>query len=181
MVTIDRHEWYAPPQIYKRDDSSGLWTVKLAMRQESPHLVSGIYPVEQDLSNHTGSCTGEVSPKDYIPEQVSQEPRDAVTSMETSGEHVAEGPNSQDDSDNGTKKQRVEENSSVDGDVIADCSLNEHGEERLDESGSVEDAVLRDYQGAAPVAATSVAERVIEPTLVMFEVTLRSQMTCILY
>ncbi|XP_075085870.1 protease Do-like 7 isoform X4 [Nicotiana tabacum] len=170
LVTIDRHEWYAPPQIYKRDDSSGLWTVKLAMRQESPHLVSGIYPVEQDLSNHTGSCTGEVSPKDYIPEQVSQEPRDAVTSMETSGEHVAEGPNSQDDSDNGTKKQRVEENSSVDGDVIADCSLNEHGEERLDESGSVEDAVLRDYQGAAPVAATSVAERVIEPTLVMFEV-----------
>nr|XP_009790760.1 PREDICTED: protease Do-like 7 isoform X4 [Nicotiana sylvestris] len=168
LVTIDRHEWYAPPQIYKRDDSTGLWTVKLALRQESPLLLSGIYPVEQDLSNHTGSCTGEL--KDYIPEEVSQELMDAVTSLETSGEHVAEGPNSQDDSDNGTKKERVEENSSVDGDVIADCSLNEHGEEKLDESGSVEDAVLRDYQGAAPVAATSVAERVIEPTLVMFEV-----------
>lgn len=175
MVTIDRHEWYAPPQIYKRNDRSGLWTVKLALQQESPLLVSGIYPVE----NHAESCTSEVSPKDYRPEQVSQESTDGLTSMEISGELVAEGPNAQDDSDNGTKKGRVEENSSEDGSVVADCSLNECREERLNESESVENAVLRDYHVAAPVEATSVAERVIEPTLVMFEVTLRSQMTCI--
>ncbi|KAL3372855.1 hypothetical protein AABB24_005072 [Solanum stoloniferum] len=166
LVTIDRHEWYAPPQIYKRDDRSGLWTAKLALQQESPLLISGIYPVE----NHAGSCSSEVSPKDYRPEQVSQESTDGVTTMEISGELVAEGPNAQDDSDNGTKKGRVEENSSEDGNVVADCSLNERREERLDESRSVEDTVLRDYHGAAPVEATSVAERVIEPTLVMFEV-----------
>lgn len=139
-------------------------------------MLSGIYPVE----NHAGSCTSEVSPKDYRPEQVSQEFTDDVTSKEISGEHVAEGPNVQDDSDNQTKKGRVEENSSEDGNVIADCCLNERREERLDESGSLEDAVLRDHQGSAAVEATSVAERVIQPTLVMFEVTLRSQMTCIL-
>ncbi|MCD7470174.1 serine protease, partial [Datura stramonium] len=165
LVTIDRHEWYAPSQIYKRDDSSGLWTAKLALQQECPLLVSGIYPVE----NHAESCTSEVNPKDYRPEQVSQESMDGVASMEISDEHVTEGPNAQDDSDNGTKKRRVDENSSEDVNVIDDCSLNEHREERLDESGSVEDAVLRDYQGAAHVEATSVAERVIEPTLVMFE------------
>lgn len=52
---------------------------------------------------YTWSCTGEV--KDYIPEEVSQEHMDAVTSLETSGEHVTEGPNSQDDSDNGTNNR----------------------------------------------------------------------------
>ncbi|XP_047267779.1 protease Do-like 7 isoform X6 [Capsicum annuum] len=166
LVTIDRHEWYAPPQIYKREDSSGLWTAKLALQQESPLLVSGICPIE----NHAGSCTSEVSPKDYIPEKVIQESTDGVTSMEISGEHVAERPNTRDDSDNGTKKRRLKEDSSEDGNVITDCSLNERREERLDESGSVEDAVLRDYQGAVPVEATSVPERVIEPSLVMFEV-----------
>ncbi|XP_057796551.1 protease Do-like 7 [Salvia miltiorrhiza] len=28
LVTIDRHEWYAPPHIYTRNDTTGLWTMK---------------------------------------------------------------------------------------------------------------------------------------------------------
>ncbi|XP_009794004.1 protease Do-like 7 [Nicotiana sylvestris] len=171
LVTIDRHEWYAPPQLYKRDDSSGLWTVKLALPPESPLLFSGIHPGKQDLSNHTvSSCANEGSPKDNKPQQVSQESMDGVTNMETSCDDVTEGPNSQDDSDAGTKKRRVEENFSAEGSLITDRSLNGHREERFDDSGSLEDAALRD-QGAAPAAANaSVAERAIEPTLVMFEV-----------
>ncbi|KAK4346745.1 hypothetical protein RND71_033084 [Anisodus tanguticus] len=175
LVTIDRHEWYAPPQIYKRDDSSGLWTVKLALPPESPLLFSGIHPGKQDLSNHSvSSCATEVSAIDLRPQQVSQESMDGVTNMETSCDIVMEGLNSQDDSDAGTKKRRVEENISADGSVIIGRSLNGHREERFDDAGAVEDAALRDYQGAAPVANNaSVAERAIEPTLVMFEATSR--------
>ncbi|MCD7456384.1 serine protease, partial [Datura stramonium] len=172
LVTIDRHEWYAPPQIYKRDDSSGLWTVKLALPPESPLLFSGIHPDKQDLSNHSvSSCATEVSAMDLRPQQVSQGSIDGVTNMETSCDDVTEGLNSKDDSDAGTKKRRVEENLSADGDVIIGRSLNGHREERFDDSGAMEDAALRDYQGAAaPVANNaSVAERAIEPTLVMFE------------
>lgn len=167
LVTIDRHEWYAPPQIYKRDDSSGLWTVKLALPPESPLLFSGIHPGKQDLSNHSvSSCATEVSAMDLRPQQVSQESMDGVTKTEISCDNVTVGLNSQDDSDAGTKKRRVEENLSADGDVIIGRSLNGHREERFDESGAVED------QGAAPVSNNaSVAERAIEPTLVMFEVT----------
>ncbi|CAN4083135.1 unnamed protein product [Withania somnifera] len=171
LVTIDRHEWYAPPQMYKRDDSSGLWTVKLALPPESPLLFSGIHPGKQDLSNHSvSSCATEVS-ADLRPQQVSQESMDGVTNMETSCDDSTEGLNSQDDSDAGTKKRRVEENLSADGNVIIGRSLNGHREERFDDSGAVEDAAMRDYQVAAPVANNaSVAERAIEPTLVMFEV-----------
>lgn len=31
LVTVDRHEWYAPPQIYTRDDDSGIWVGKQAL------------------------------------------------------------------------------------------------------------------------------------------------------
>lgn len=182
LVTIDRHEWYAPPQIYKRDDSSGLWTVKLALPPESPLLFSGIHPGKQDLSNHSvSSCATEVSAMDLRPQQVSQESMDGVTNTETSCDSATEGLNIQDDSDAGTKKRRVEENLSADGDVLIGRSLNGHREERFDDSVAVEDAALRDYQGAAPVANNaSVAERAIEPTLVMFEVTLVLIYACFL-
>lgn len=168
--------------MYKRDDSSGLWTVKLALPPESPLLFSGIHPGKQELSNHgVSSCATEVSAMDLRPQQVSQESMNGVTNMETSCDNVTEGLNSQDDSDAGTKKRRVEENISADGDVIIDRSLNGHREEKFDDSGTVEDVALRDYQGAVPVANNvSVAERAIEPTLVMFEVTLVLPYACFL-
>ncbi|XP_071737135.1 protease Do-like 7 [Rutidosis leptorrhynchoides] len=31
LITMDRHEWYAPPQIYTRDDTSGIWIRNLAL------------------------------------------------------------------------------------------------------------------------------------------------------
>ncbi|PNX71803.1 protease Do-like 7-like protein, partial [Trifolium pratense] len=36
MVTVDCHEWHAPPQIYTRDDSTGLWIAKPAFQPDSP-------------------------------------------------------------------------------------------------------------------------------------------------
>ena len=95
LVTVDRHEWYAAPQIYTRDDNSGIWIGK-------PALGPGPGPTSQLAAN-------------------------GVASME--------------ESDSGTKKQRVGEDSDSDSNELSI------------ESGNA-----------------SVAERVIEPTLVMFEV-----------
>ena len=172
LVTIDRHEWYAPPQIYTRDDITGLWTAKPALPPESPLLSPVMNDVDQGLANNTVPLdTDLASIMEHMHQDNNQELIDGVSSMETSSEHVAEGPNSRDDLDIGTKKRRVEEDSSADSIVVANCSLDELREEKLVDLTNSENALLRDYQGAAAVAANaSVAERVIEPTLVMLEV-----------
>ncbi|KAI3462600.1 hypothetical protein Pfo_019263 [Paulownia fortunei] len=172
LVTVERHEWYAPPQIYTRNDNSGLWTVKPVLPLDSPLLSPLVDPIEQDLaSNKVSSCAAEVTPMEQAHQCVGQEPMDGVTSMETSCEQIDDGPHSLDESDAGMKKRRVEGDLSADGVLSPDCSLHEPREERLEDTGTETETVLRDYQGAAAAATNaSVAERVIEPTLVMLEV-----------
>ncbi|TYJ09962.1 hypothetical protein E1A91_A11G175200v1 [Gossypium mustelinum] len=125
LVTVDRHEWYAPPQIYTRDDSSGLWTVKPAFQLEFM-LPSGV--------------NVEATPMEHIHAYNHQGLTDGATSMETSSEHASAVLHSQ--------------NETV----------------MLEDTIAKENVLLRDGQGAAAVANASIAERVIEPTLVMFEV-----------
>lgn len=146
--------------------------MKSALPFESPILSSGTNHVGLESENHVLSKnTGEVSPMEQVHQFVALESTDGVTSMETSYEQVAEESQSQDESDAGTKKRRVEEESSADGNVIVDYSLQEPREEQLEDSGDAGGAVSRDFQGATNVAGNaSIAERVIEPTLVMFEV-----------
>ncbi|KAA8530643.1 hypothetical protein F0562_005423 [Nyssa sinensis] len=172
LVTIDRHEWYAPPQKYIRDDSSGLWTAKPALPPDSPLLYSRANYVKQGLANNSvTSDAGEASLMEHMHQDINQELTNGVTSMETSYEQVTEGSRSRDESDVEPKKRRVEQDSSTDGIAIADYSLPEPREEKLEDSRNLENAVLRDYQGAVPAAANaSVAEHVIESSLVMFEV-----------
>lgn len=82
---------------------------------------------------------------------------DGVTSMETSDEHSS----GRDESDVGTKKRRKSD-VSANGNTVMDSSENQ---------SSVENAVPRHFQGAtAGTANASIAESVIEPTLVMLEV-----------
>ncbi|KFK37775.1 hypothetical protein AALP_AA3G027900 [Arabis alpina] len=125
LVTIDRHEWYAPPQLYTRDDSSGLWDVKPAIEPAA------------------------VSP--------------SIATMEASS-----GDGSQNDFGSEAKKQRVEDDSS-DG-TAANGSL--YGSEfKPDDAMATDNTVPRDFEGATALSANaSLAERAIEPALVMFEV-----------
>ncbi|KAL2522388.1 Protease Do-like 7 [Forsythia ovata] len=153
LVTVDRHEWYAPPQIYTRNDGSGLWNLKPALPLDSPLLSSTINPIKQDLASTRVSLGAiSVSPMEQTHHCINQEPADGVTSMETSCEHVADGPQCEDESDAGTKKRRVEEDISADGSILPD-SLHEQVEERLEDSGTATDAVLRDYQGGVANAS----------------------------
>ncbi|XP_017630651.1 protease Do-like 7 isoform X1 [Gossypium arboreum] len=154
LVTVDRHEWYAPPQIYTRDDSSGLWTVKPAFQLEFM-LPSGV--------------NVEATPMEHIHAYNHQGLTDGATSMETSSEHASAVLHSQNETGTGSKIKRVEEYMSSDG-FVTDCSLNTTVEVMLEDTIAKENVLLRDGQGAAAVANASIAERVIEPTLVMFEV-----------
>ncbi|CAI9110593.1 OLC1v1010647C1 [Oldenlandia corymbosa var. corymbosa] len=166
LVTVDRHEWYAPPRIYTRDDSSGLWIVKLALPFNTPVAPPCSNVVDLDSERDIlPSNSGVVSPMEQMHQFVCDS-TDGVTSMETSLEQVTD----QEESDAGTKKRRVEEVSSIDGNVV-DYALHEPGEERMEDSGDAGNGISRDYLQAANGAGNaSVAERVIEPTLVMFEV-----------
>lgn len=153
LVTIDHHEWYAPPQIYTRDDNSGLWIAKPAFPPGSL-LLSGINPVKQDLLYNTvSSYAGESSPMDDTPQHVGQNSTDDITNMETSYKCVAE-----------------EENSSADGIVVSDCSLQDLTKERLIDTGTVDAVVVKDDE--AELGNASIVEHAIESTLVMFEVTI---------
>ncbi|KAI3868603.1 hypothetical protein MKX03_013113 [Papaver bracteatum] len=40
LVTVDCHEWYGPPQIYTRNDITGLWTTRPALPHKSKLLSS---------------------------------------------------------------------------------------------------------------------------------------------
>ncbi|PON77426.1 Peptidase S1C [Parasponia andersonii] len=171
LVTVDRHEWYAPPQIYKRDDSTGLWIAKPAFQPDS------ILPLS--AFNDLGVLAGQTVPlstEGTCMEHMNQDSLEltdghGVTSMETNCEHVLDEAHSQGEVDVEVKKRRVEEDISADGNLTADCTLHGTREAKVEDPITVENAMMRDYQGATAVAANaSVAERKIEPTLVMFEV-----------
>ncbi|KAG4975124.1 hypothetical protein JHK87_031945 [Glycine soja] len=173
LVTVDRHEWYAPPQIYTRDDSTGLWNAKPAFKLDSPFLSLGAKDVE-NLSRQSVSLTGEHACGGHVCGDNSQELVDGVTSMETNCEDPSECVSHHNASDGVVKKRKVDEDLSADGNVVADFSLNDSRETKLEKSSIIQDDMLMDYQGAtAATANASVAERVIEPTLVMFEPALR--------
>ncbi|XP_057752867.1 protease Do-like 7 isoform X1 [Arachis stenosperma] len=164
LVTVDRHEWYAPPQIYTRDDSTGLWIPRPAFQPDSCFLSSGFKNVG-NIANHPVSLSGE-----HVPEDNNHELADGVTSMETNYEDPSAYVSHHNASDAGVKKRKMEEDLPADGSV-ADVSLNETGETKVGKPNAMQDDVLMDYQGVTAAAANaSVAERVIEPTLVMFEV-----------
>uniref|UniRef100_A0A0A0LAZ8 PDZ-like domain-containing protein n=1 Tax=Cucumis sativus TaxID=3659 RepID=A0A0A0LAZ8_CUCSA len=175
LVTVDHHEWYAPPQIYVRNDTTGLWIAKPAIQ---PHL-------RMESSPMTNVGEGYMNPTDVLSDDSSHlrhmhpvnnlEIIDGVVSMETNFEHGSEEARSQDRSDAGTKKRRVEDDRLTDGNV-ADSSFHETQETILEDATAMQTANIRDYQGgtvAVVAANASFPERIIEPTLVMFEPALR--------
>ncbi|MBA0560612.1 hypothetical protein Golob_017498, partial [Gossypium lobatum] len=111
----------------------------------------------------------EATHMEHIHEDNHQGLTDGATSMETSSEHASAVLHFQNETGTGSKIKRVEEYMSSDG-FVADCSLNTTVEVMLEDTIAKENILLRNGQGAAAVANASIAERVIEPTLVMFEV-----------
>lgn len=113
---------------------------------------------------------GEGNFMEHIHQSNGQELTDGVTSMEMNCEDASDEARPGNDPV-GLKKRRVEEDLSAEGNVVADCSLLETREAKLEDPNTMQNDILRDFQGATVTAANaSFSERVIEPTLVMFEV-----------
>jgi hypothetical protein len=110
LVTVDRHEWYAPPQIYTRDDNTGLWNAIPAFQPEVGNLAS--YPI---------SLTGEHACRRDVSEGNHQELADGVTSMETNSEDPSKCVSHGNGSDGIVIKRRRVDDLSTDGSV-ADIS-----------------------------------------------------------
>ncbi|XP_076901574.1 protease Do-like 7 isoform X1 [Bidens hawaiensis] len=51
LVTVDRHEWYASPNIYTRDDTSGIWIRKTALPSNS-QVPNGVTSMDTSSSAH---------------------------------------------------------------------------------------------------------------------------------
>ncbi|XP_077244000.1 degP protease 7 isoform X2 [Tasmannia lanceolata] len=170
LVTIDRHEWYAPPQIYTRDDSTGLWTATTVILSGAPPLSSNVYCDGKDLACQMDDS---VIAGDGLLEPVLQHNdkdwSNDCKRMQTNGENVSEESHSGEEFNTETKRRRVEDDSTEEGIVISDGTVNELRDEPMENPRTLENTVHIDDRGAASVNS-SIAEQVIEPTLVMFEV-----------
>jgi pro-apoptotic serine protease NMA111 len=166
-VTIDRHEWYAAPRIYTRDDLTGLWTSKPATQSSLPMLSSPLRTGQSLID----SCSnvGEMGLMDHnyqtgIGVVVVA---DGCVKMQTDEESLVDG----DDLCSEQKRQRVEEDTSmVEGNGLSDGVPDRNlDREYVSLDGTTEDM---SHEIGASLSNASLAEQVIEPALVMFEVKL---------
>lgn len=165
---MDRHEWYAPPQIYTRDDSTGFWTAKPAIPPDSPLLLSDPHCDRAITKFNTVPSGDEPNVLEHKHQCTDANSEDGgCIKLQTDGESGIEISNTGGDFNVNNKRRRVEEDLSIDGGSISNGVVFEHKgrthSPSLENSGILDDRV---------VAATnaSLAEQVIEPTLVMFEV-----------
>lgn len=134
LITIDRHEWYAPPRIYIRNDAFGLWDIyPAASKSEVALMALKADPMKAEA--------------------------DAVSAVNGT---VKKG-------DNG--EIAVKDESQVEAVKMGHKFKNEIFCDLPDPTikGTL-GSTSRQESGNAPVNSSSVAEYVIEPTLVMVEV-----------
>ncbi|KAI3835116.1 hypothetical protein MKX03_019742 [Papaver bracteatum] len=160
LVTVGRHEWYGPPQIYTRNDSTGLWTARPALPHASKFLSSSHCYINDPPSKANLLTISEVG---------TLEPRAKDVNKDRTDEPFVGGVHSLGESNVGTTKQYLEDDASIKEIVLPDHAVHEPAEERMTDIRELNNTgKLGDQGGIA--ANASVAERVLEPTLVMCEV-----------
>ncbi|KAM3243230.1 hypothetical protein ACQJBY_055282 [Aegilops geniculata] len=165
LVTIDQHGWYAPPQLYTRNDATGLWNAKLAIPLESPFVVSH-RAGHMDSNLNSVSPLTESSPMDLKCQHESENTADGCVKMQTDEEIAVDGSHSGEDSIIEKKRRRVDEEIAAEGTISSFGDLDDIKDGALRHPSSVEGSDL-----ARTISSNaSLAEQVIEPALVMFEV-----------
>ncbi|KAJ7570144.1 hypothetical protein O6H91_01G108300 [Diphasiastrum complanatum] len=162
LVTVDRHEWYAPPQLYVRDDSTGLWNVKPAISTTSAFSLSlfGSSNGEQQqlLSTYDNISTKEGSTVSVV-NGVEKSCEGEATGSSGESVQASDAPIIESE----TKRRRV--NNLLGGDGLANTDgTSDHFEHNIADNEVAEETVT------IPASSASTAEHVIEPTLVMMEV-----------
>ncbi|CAI5504598.1 unnamed protein product [Closterium sp. Naga37s-1] len=144
LLLVDRHAWYAPPQMYCRDDSTGLWHIAPALPPPPVAAAAGAAVVDGaaddgaavvDGAAHDGASADGVAAGDDQDEQ-----QESGLTME--------GWEEDDDE---------EEGSEADDATVAD-------------GGAAADAADGSQASAKAAGTSSFVESVLEPSLVMMEV-----------
>lgn len=165
LVTVDQHEWYAPPQLYTRNDATGLWTAKPAIPPESPFLASAHHASHVDTNSNSVSSLSESSPMDLKCQYDSENLADGCIKMQTDDEIVVDGSHSGEDSLVEKKRRRVDE------EIAAEGTLPSYGDLEDVKGGTLRHPNAEGSDLARTISSNaSLAEQVIEPALVMFEV-----------
>ncbi|KAI3917810.1 hypothetical protein MKW92_008436 [Papaver armeniacum] len=157
VVTVDRHEWYGPPQIYTRNDSTGLWTTRPAF-----HCNRNDPPSETNLFT-----TREVGTVEPGAEVANKDMKDGFCRSVPTDQNVGGEIHSLGGSNAGTKKQYPEDDASIKDVVLSNSGICEPAEERFTDIRYLNSTGKGDRGGIA--ANASVAVRVLESTLVMCE------------
>eukprot|EP00252_Welwitschia_mirabilis_P018169 TRINITY_DN40411_c0_g1_i1.p1 TRINITY_DN40411_c0_g1~~TRINITY_DN40411_c0_g1_i1.p1 ORF type:complete len:1096 (+),score=238.79 TRINITY_DN40411_c0_g1_i1:357-3644(+) len=160
LITVDRHEWYAQPQLYTRNDATGLWDRKPAM----PSIASFPKSVISCFDGKLGVHDSQTSKDSEIKAGGSK-----IVDI-TSESHVASAqvtPLDPASTERVEAKRRRLHNDESEELLAASDSTIENG---LEECTNVENIVTSNGTDGPRTMNASVAEQVIEPTLVMFEV-----------
>uniref|UniRef100_A0A0D6QUH5 Pro-apoptotic serine protease NMA111 n=1 Tax=Araucaria cunninghamii TaxID=56994 RepID=A0A0D6QUH5_ARACU len=173
LVTVDRHEWYAQPQLYTRNDQTGLWERRLAI----PSLASLPTPAAvNDDEKETAAQAQESADGQVGMESESKATDGELTNVGTNinGDmNLSESLNCLSNAAtigrSESKKRRLHQDVADNGLVTSDCT-DEHIEVGLCENKTLSNIPGLGEPGVAGTMNASAAEQVIEPTLVMFEV-----------
>jgi len=181
LVTVDRHEWYAQPQLYTRDDATGLWDRRPAMLPIASLVapLAVLYDEKGPALEPQVLLDGEVDGMEGESKVIDRELTNIGINVNGDG-NLSDSQtflsNATSDARAETKKRRLHHQVAVDGLVASDCMI----ETGLDDSRVLENILSLDEPGGAGTmnasaaeqlcAETDCAEQLIEPTLVMFEV-----------
>ncbi|AQK74163.1 Protease Do-like 7 [Zea mays] len=157
----DRHR----NKLYTRNDATGLWTGKPAIPPESPFLALAHHASHVDTNSNAVSSLSESSPMDLKCQYDSENLADGCIKMQTDDEIVVDGSHSNEDSVIEKKRRRVVE------EIAADGTLPSYGDLEDVKGGSLRHPSNADGSELARTISSnaSLAEQVIEPALVMFE------------
>lgn len=169
LVTVDRHEWYAPPQIYTRNDSTGLWMASPAIPSDSPLFASSFHCGGSDMRSSTEASMVDSGLLDHDYQNNNENGADGCVRMQTDDENIIEKSHTGEHAINEKKRRRIEQDSAVEGSILSNGTASELKEQAFGHPLNLENTNLSHDQGTVTTNA-SMAEQVIEPTLVMFEV-----------
>lgn len=185
LVTVDRHEWYAPPQLYKRDDTTGLWQTKFAL--PSPSQVGTVaavhFEAKKPPSDSVGCVVGEgAMDGDSVIVSGGGERDSGITSnLYSAGDPAVSTTECIDNLERiECKRRRVQDQLAEDGIITSDCKV-EQREVITTESLAIDHIEGVDNVAGVTRANASVAERMIEPALVMFEVKISTRLILMSY
>ena len=168
-MTIDRHEWYAPPQWYRREDAAGIWQIENAALSSILYSsITAVHSKEHDVSAHPINLNREEACVDSPVTNGRDEEIESVSSHDESRivgvppiecDQIAADTLGRSDS----KRRRVLEKSSDDTFVTSDCKV-ENIEPITDDNLAI------DHEEGVGIRMNTSVENVMETALVMFEV-----------